>query len=128
MTRDPALASQIARFILVGIVSTAIHFIVAAQVESTGSPAQIANFIGFICAATWSFLGNLYFTFRAGGKMTDYLARFVIVSGSLFVTSALLVWFINQQLGFPFIIAMIAMALTSPIVSFLLQKLWVFRV
>ena len=127
MKNDQALIGQIGRFILVGLVSTALHFAIATYLNDIGIPAHVANFIGFLCAATWSFFGNLYFTFRAGGNLRDYIMRFCFMSFGLYLTSAICVVLINQWLGQPFIFAMATMVIASPIVSFLLQKYWVFR-
>ena len=122
-----SVMGQIARFGVVGIIATAIHVIVAYLVQQSGVAEQLANFTGFLGAAVFSFFGNLLFTFRAKGSIRDYIKRFAVVSGSNYVASAGLIFVLTQQLGFPFEVSLLGMILTIPAISFLVQKLWVFK-
>jgi len=122
-----SLIGQIAKFGIVGVIATTIHILTAYFVQKTGVAEQLANFAGFLCAATFSFCGNLFFTFRAKGSFRDYIKRFVVVSGSNYFASAGLIFVLTQKLGFPFEVSLLGMILTIPAISFLVQKLWVFK-
>ncbi|MEM7243685.1 MAG: GtrA family protein [Pseudomonadota bacterium] len=121
------LMGQIARFGVVGVIATAIHIMIAYFVQQSGVADQLANFTGFLAAAVFSFFGNLLFTFRAKGSVRNYIKRFAVVSGSNYFASAGLIFILTQQLGFPFEISLLGMVLIIPAISFLVQKLWVFR-
>jgi putative flippase GtrA len=73
---------QFARFVLVGLIATAIQYgILALGVEVLGLRADISSGIGFALSAIVNYLLNHRFTFRSSRAHSSALWRFTAVAG-----------------------------------------------
>ena len=122
-----ALAVQILRFAAVGATATAVHVgAVLLLVEAAGAAPLAANALGFLAAVLVSYLGNRSWTF---GARTEHLQ-----GGVRFAAVALLGLGLNQSilyagvrlLGWDYRLALLAVVLLVPGLSFVLVRAWAF--
>jgi putative flippase GtrA len=119
---------EIIRFATVGVLATAIYFLVfnGAVYGFMYSPAA-ANFAAFSVSLAASYLGHKRVTFRAAGGHLRHLPRFLVITTLLVgFTSALSVIGISWLNMPPFIVAGLV-AVVYPASSYALNKFWVFR-
>jgi len=116
------------RFGLVGITATLTHMTtVWLLVSNYPVPVLIANVISFFIAFGISFTGNYYWTFRTPGSPSKALLRFLIISGSAFVTNLFLLSWLLYRGYFSPATSAIAAALIIPVCTFVLSRFWGFR-
>ena len=77
--------------------------------------------VGYAVHSRWSFKGG-----RNDGEALQ-LGRFLISAGIAFAINSFWIWLIVKQLGFPPLAATPLMMAATPILSFLLNRYWVFR-
>ena len=72
---------QIGRFAVVGIINTAVDFILLFTLKSLGMPAIPANIASTTTAFVFSFTANKKFTFKSnGGNTTRQILLFIMVT------------------------------------------------
>jgi putative flippase GtrA len=71
---------QLARFGVVGLVNTALTFVVYGALVAAGAPAPAAGAVGFGAGAVNGFLLNRGWTFRAGAAGWEAASRYVVVA------------------------------------------------
>ena len=126
MINQPVL-KQFIIFGLVGILATLTHYLVALFFhESLAVNLYICNLFGYVTAVIVSYVGHSRFTFRVA-FCKQVFQRFVIVSIFTFLTSEGILAILEHtlQLGHRFSLAVVV--LTIPLITFLLNKIWVFR-
>lgn len=115
-------------FAVVGAVATAAHLAAAlAAREIAGLAPLIANFCGYACAVSISYLGNARLTFRTRAADAGQAARFLVTSLGVLAFNQGLVWLLVERGGWDFRWAMGPVVVGSPILSFAISKLWAFR-
>jgi putative flippase GtrA len=118
---------QLVIFGLVGVTATVTHYMMAlACHEGVGINLHIANLIGYSCAVAVSYFGHGLLTFRVQLNRR-VLHRFILVSISTFSASAGILAGLEEGLDIPHRVSLGVVVLTIPIISFLLNKLWVYR-
>ena len=122
------LIRQLVCFGLVGVTATLTHYFIAlGSHEGLHIDLYLANLIGYLTAMAVSYLGHGLLTFQV--RLTrQTLHRFAIASFSTFLFSEVLLWVLENGTDLPHRITLSAVVLCVPIVSFLLNKLWVYRV
>ncbi|MGB3945769.1 MAG: GtrA family protein [Candidatus Saccharimonadales bacterium] len=101
---------QIGRFAVVGVINTALDFILLFLLKTLGLPAVPANFISSTTAFTFSFTANKRYTFKStSGNTTRQIILFVVVTlTGLWVFQNIIIYlaegvfidlFNNEQLG-----------------------------
>ena len=121
--------SQVVRFILVGGVATFMHAaITVVLIEGIGlSSAALANLVGTATGITISYLGNWSWTFRADGRHFRYLPRFLVVYATVTLQNAMIMFLVADLWGIPYLIPLAFILVFSPVVTFLLNRGFVFR-
>jgi len=77
------VSGQFIRYLLIGVLNTAIHGgVMAILVKRWGMRLALANATAFLCAVTFSFFANAYWTFTAAVSVQRYLT-FVVFMGCL---------------------------------------------
>ncbi len=118
---------EIICFGLVGVAATLTHYLVAlAGHEGLGISLYIANLIGYLTAMSVSYFGHGYFTFRVAFSRHN-LQRFVVASVTTFLFSEALLFVLENGTAFSHRITLSLVVISVPVVSFLLNKLWVYR-
>ena len=77
------ITTQFLRYALIGVANTAIHAaVMTALLKSRRTRLAFANTTAFLCAVTFSFFANAYWTFSTSTSWVRYLA-FVLFMGCL---------------------------------------------
>lgn len=124
-----ARLGEIARFGSVGLAATAVHAGVYAVLVSSGAAAgpQASNLIAFAVAFVVSFLGHHNFTFRNSGRSAGgAAARFLVVALAGYALNAGFVALTTGALAEPPLVAVLFMLFVTPVVTYVLSKLWAF--
>lgn len=125
---DRKILRQLVVFGLVGIVATAAHYLVALGChEALGLNLYAANLAGYSSAVTVSYIGHGKLTFQAVLNQA-VLQRFLIVSLSAFCASEGLLAALEAGFQLPHRLSLAIVVLIIPAISFVLNKLWVYRV
>lgn len=116
------ILSLFSKYTLIGLLNTAVHWLMFYLVLAFDSSQAIANVIGFLVAVSVSFVLNAKYNFAS--KMTPYkYAIYVVFLGSM----AAILGFIADKLALPSIITLIVFSATSLVVGFLYSHFIVFR-
>lgn len=118
---------QFARFGFVGMLATTVHYGVAVIFLLVASP-YLANLAGYCTAVGVSYFGHHRFTFGIAAESAAHgrrLPRFIVMSLSALVLSQL-VLAAASAVGLTEVIGLAAAALSVPLYTFLLSRLWVF--
>lgn len=121
---------MLARFGVVGVAATLVHYGVALAVAQAGGRLLLANLAGFVVAFAVSFLGHHRWTFRHGGaparRIGQAAARFLLVSGSSFVFSTVVLAGLQAQGRLAPPVALAIAVLVVPLVNFVAARGWAF--
>lgn len=124
----PEIGHQGSRFIVVGIAATLTHFLTAVfLIDGLGLPsAAAANALGVVAGSSVSYAGNYFWTFRRGGSHLVRLPKFIVSYMTVFVLSSLAMLLIADLGGIAYLLPLIAVVTVTPVVTFLLNRYWVF--
>ncbi|WP_404379831.1 GtrA family protein [Caenispirillum salinarum] len=123
---------EIARFGVVGLAATAVHYLTALAALSVAPPLH-ANVIGFLTAVAVSWIGHSRWTFRAaaadgtGAGSAARLPRFVATVVGGFSMSQGTLWLVERFDALPDALALMVAVGVVPPTTYLLNKFWVFR-
>lgn len=121
------MIAQLIRFGGVGGLVTLVHVLVALAAERTlPVSAQQANLMGYAVAFVLSYIGHARFTFRAPVRSMPQVLRFFFLSLVGLAASSLTVWVVTTVIGSSFTVAMAAVVVIVPLVSYLAMRFWVF--
>jgi putative flippase GtrA len=127
--RRSEVFGQLIRFGLVGGFVTALGagaYLVAAY---SGVPPLIANILAYLVAMASGYVLHSRVSFRGHGnrdRAAVRTARFVIVSLISLCLNSLFVWLFTIRLGLPLWSPVVPMLFVTPIVTFALNRRWVF--
>lgn len=110
------------RYFSIGIINTAIHWIVFYSVYMILDVQSVSNIFGFMAAVTFSFFANARWTFKSEVTTIRYIAM-VTFMGTLS-------WFIGKQADsnqLPPLLTLVFFSGTNLVVGFLFSKFFVFR-
>ena len=120
------LFSQLLRFAGVGVVNSAIYFVLAAAFsEIIGLTAFASSVLAYIIAAAIAYLGHKFLTFAQPVHAADEVSRFVVATGIGLSLAALIPL---VQSGFAPMISFVTVLLLVPACSFLMMKFFVFKI
>jgi putative flippase GtrA len=118
---------QLLVFGAIGAIATLTHYLTALLVfEAIGVNLYVANLVGYGCALGVSYVGHGMFTFRVVLR-GDVFRRFVVVSVATFLGSEALLAVLQSGFGLAPRVALAAVVLAIPAVTFVLHKCWVYR-
>ncbi len=121
------LLRQLVCFGIVGVAATLTHYLMALGChEGMGLNLYLANLLGYVTAMAVSFCGHGWLTFRVELTRAT-LRRFVIASVSTFLASELLLWALETGTDLSHRITLSIVVVSVPILSFTLNKFWVYR-
>lgn len=121
------MLAQILRFIGVGGLATLAHVLTALAVSAlVPVTPQGANLAGFAAGFLVSYTGHARVTFGAPLRSGPQFLRFVVLSLTGLAASSLTVWLVTGVLGLAFPVAMVAVGLIVPAVTYLAMRFWVF--
>ncbi|AZL59488.1 GtrA family protein [Tabrizicola piscis] len=118
---------QVIKFGGVGILATLVHVFTALAARSLlHVEVQQANLIGFALAFVVSYTGHARVTFNAPMRSGQQIYRFALVALTGFAASSATVWAVTGPMGLSFPVAMAAVAVIVPAISFVAMRMWVF--
>ena len=120
--------SNLFRFLIVGAINAAIHFIVlSAFYKLAGFGIVSSTVIAFTCAVIFSYQANYFYTFRSKQPHTSSVPRFAstVILGLFFNASIMLIGV--EKLGANFYLVFVLATGVVMINSFLLNKYWVYK-
>lgn len=112
---------QFAVFCVIGVVNTAISFVVFYICISLGAPQSVANLLSFVAGAVNSFLMNSRFTFQAPLRLARFVRFLALMSVLSFLYGAM-----GDYLSLNPFVTFISYAVLCPVLSFALTKFLVF--
>ncbi len=121
---------QLLKFVLNGLVATGVHFaVLALLVEVVHLPSKgVANLIAAVVAISVSFLGNRIFVFAAtDSRASGQLWRFVLLYAAIAVLNGGLMAVWSDLLKFDYRIGFVLISIVQFILSFLGNRLLVFK-
>ncbi|KAB7768006.1 MULTISPECIES: GtrA family protein [Xanthomonas] len=127
---DRALGGQFFRYVVNGLVATAIHFSVLKfnlDVVGIGS-AGVANGIAAIFGITASFIGSRYFVFRGTrGRLLNQGLLFLLFYVGIALLHALVMYAWTDRLAFDYRIGFLLATGMQMVLSFFVNKFMVFK-
>ena len=115
------------KFIVVGIIATLVHVVIAAGLIETGpqlAPGN-ANSLAFLVATTFSYVGNTKWSFSGNFGKRNAL-RFAITAG----VGCILAYSLStlaDSFGLHYLVGIGFVVVCVPALSFIAHSLWTFR-
>ncbi len=120
---------QLVRFGIVGVSASAVHFcVVVSLVELAALKPLVANIFAFFISFQVSYFGHSNWTFGETATLHRVaLPRLLLVSVIAMAINETMFYFMMTFFQLPYPIALLVVLTTIPIVTFIINKLWVFR-
>lgn len=120
---------EVARFGLVGVLATGLHFAVLALLHSVaGVPPVGATVVAFLVALQVSYFGQRLWVFRQIDKRSGEALRFAGVACVGVALNAGSMALIVGVLGASYVLGFLVGTVAVPTLTFLVNKFWVFGV
>jgi putative flippase GtrA len=118
---------QSARYVIVGLASNLVLYLLYLLITALGLEYKIAMTILYVIGTLQTFAFNAHWTFKHRGNNKASLVKYFLAYGACYLIniSALIVFV--DRIGLPHQLVQGAMILTITVIMFLLQKFWVFR-
>lgn len=131
MAQGSVLWGQAARFLVTGGIVTLLGALVY-WVPATfwGVAPLLANFFGYLAAMVSGYVLHSRWSFKGHGRRNDPVrttSRFFLVSLVSLGLNSLWVWLLSGLLDGPTWWPVVTMVFVTPVVTFLLNRQWVFR-
>lgn len=126
--REDKHARQFVKFVLVGLMTTAINFAAYGALLALGVYYLTAAVFAFILATFNSYTWNRIWTFRAGEHRLRKLTKFTLVQTFGLSLNLLGLWFLVEHVGLHAFPAQVLANGLVVISNFAGNKFWTFRV
>ena len=127
---DGALGGQLVRYLINGVVATAVHYgVLRFNMEVLHIPlAGIANAIAAVFGIAISFIGSRYFVFRAADKsILRQSALFLAVYGCIAILHGVVLYLWSDRFELDYSLGFLLATGLQMVCSFVANKLMVFR-
>lgn len=122
------LPSVFGRYLAVGLLGTAIHFLsTIALVEWVGVAPVPSSAVGFVLTVIVSFALNSAWTFHRSDRLGSRFAKYSVVSVSGLVLNTAIMWIAVERLAWHYLAGLCLVVLVIPPYNFTLNLLWSFR-
>ncbi|MDR2600789.1 MAG: GtrA family protein [Oscillospiraceae bacterium] len=118
---------QIIKFCFVGVLNTAVYYIVYLLLLKIGFNYAVAATVGTLAGIINSYLFNKFFTFKSKKKSIAEIIKFCIVYLIQFLSNLLVIYICVNFIGLSEELAGIPPVFTGMIISFLGHKFWSFK-
>jgi putative flippase GtrA len=129
--RRTEAAGQLARFAVAGGLTTALYTLVYSPLAGLGiTSEQVANLAGYLVAMASGYLLHSRWSFRGhGAEAKDTSWKFFLVSLFSYGANTFWVWLLTDDavLAGPWWWPLLPVLFVTPLATFLLNRLWVFR-
>ena len=121
------LRRQFTRFLLVGGLATACHYLILVVLVQTGltQPLTASN-TGFALSAVLNYLLNRRFTFASQRPHREAAPRFALVAATGLAINAGLFWLVHNLGGQNYLLAQVAATIGTICWNFALNRIWTF--
>ena len=121
--------SELAKFAVVGVAASAAHYLLLfAGVEWLAISPVIANGFAFLTALLVTYSGQSLWVFRAQSNHgLGQATRFSVSVAAGFLANVAIMFAATKMFGLDYRIGFLFCLATVPALSFLVNKLWVFR-
>lgn len=120
-------ALPFARYSLVGILATFVHYaVLVALIERAGVSAVLAAAVGATCGALAAYAGNRRFTFLSRAPHRRALPRFVLVAAVAAIANASIVWAGIELLHLHYLLPQLVATALILAAGFALNRNWSF--
>lgn len=124
-------AAEIGRYVINGLVATAVHYAVLTiniKLLSFNS-AGLANLVAAIFGIAASFLGSRYFVFKSSqDRLLQQVSTFVFLYGAIAVLHGLILWAWSDIGGFDYRLGFLLATVAQVLFSYFGNKFLVFKV
>ncbi len=125
---EKALIAQLFRYLLVGVLNTALGFgVIFACMYLAGMSPLASNVVGYAVGIVVSYLLNKSYTFKSDARSRYELLRFLIVFAVAYAANAATLLFCIDVLAMHAALAQVVSSGVYIATSFLLNKYYVFR-
>lgn len=114
-------------YALVGVINTAVTWIIMVGLMLLGVIPEVANFIGWVAGFLNSYFLNKKFTFKSKNSHKKDALRFGIAMGVAYVANLLALIIAYRLFGINEYIAQIIAAVFYTITGYLISKFWAFK-
>ena len=129
--RGHEATGQLARFVVAGGLTTALYTLVYSPLAGFKiTSEQVGNLAGYLVAVVTGYLLHSNWSFRGhGAEPKQTTIRFFAVSLFSYGTNTFWVWLLTDDavLNGPFWWPLIPILFVTPLITFALNRLWVFR-
>lgn len=117
------------KFAIVGVANTLIDFgVFTVLTQLAKVDVYVAQPVGFVCGMLNSYIFNRKWTFQAQDRFfSPALVRFVVLNLMMLAVSTGLLYLMYDWLGLPELLAKAGATGCTMVLSFLVNRLWVFR-
>lgn len=121
------LRGQIVRFAVVGMAATLTHVVAALALHGGMKLSPLwANFVAFCAAVLVSYFGHRGWTFAVEGRHGIGFPKFLSVALAGLAASQAIVYAMVEVIGWPYRLALVAVVVIVPGLSFLFIRHWAF--
>ena len=129
--REHEAAGQLVRFVVAGALTTGLYTLVYSPLAGFKvTSEQVANLAGYLVAVTSGYLLHSNWSFRGHNAAPQQTTvRFFAVSLFSYGANTFWVWLLTDDdvLAGPFWWPLIPILFVTPLITFALNRLWVFR-
>lgn len=119
--------SIFARYSLVGVLATLIHYVVLVElIELGGANAGLSAAVGAMCGALSAYAGNRRFTFLSRAPHRRALPRFVLVAAVGALANGSVVWAGTELLHIHYLVSQVVVTALILALGFALNRSWTF--
>lgn len=117
------------KFAVVGVLNTLLDMVIFALLAQVlGVNVYLSQCVSFSAGIANSYLLNRSWTFRAKDAFwSPALVRFLLLNLAMLAVSTSIIWLFYDFLGVHKLIAKVISTVCTMVVSFLVNRLWVFR-
>jgi len=120
------LCGQSVRFVVVGLLSNAVLFLLYIFLTWLGLQPSVAVSVVFACGALQTFVFNKSWTFSQRDSDSKHLPRYLTVYAGAYVTNLLALYVLVDRLAYPHQLVQAGAVIVIGVLIFLGQRYWVF--
>lgn len=121
------LGQRWVRFGIVGVLATLSYFVPAFYFDRAGIPVFVNNTLSYLIGFVVSYTGQRTWTFQSKASHGSTLPKFLAVQVCGFGLNTFIIW-LGMYMGLTYIMSMSVAIVCIPAVTYIINKVWVFRV
>jgi putative flippase GtrA len=119
---------RLVRYGFVGLLGFVVYVVVNyIAIELLGSSAVLGALVAQAATLPLAYLGHANYSFRVQPNHTLFFWRFSVINALLFAANAGITWLLTGVLALSYKIAVAVAVIAIPMMSYLLNRLWVFK-